>query len=289
LTRRSKDDTEHDTIHDPLNTIEMKGKLVLITGGAVGIGFCTATEFAKAGSRLILTDVNEEKLDEAAQKLREQGAEVYTYVNNVTDRAAVKKLARDVLAKFGELDVLINNAGVGLTKELKDTTYDDWEKLVNVNLWGPLHFIYAFLPSMIEHRSGHIVNISSGQAFYRLPTWGAYASIKLALGGISEVFYYELAEYGIKVTTVYPYMVNTGFYSDVKAETFGTKMAMKFLPYYAQSAEKVAKIIFKAVKKDKQTELVTLMNIPGYFSQVMPLTKRTISVMSNLFLAKHEK
>jgi short-subunit dehydrogenase len=268
---------------------KLKDKLVLITGGAAGIGLCTAGEFAKAGSRLILTDINPNKLDEAAEKLRGQGAEVTTYVNDVSDREAVHKLARDVLARFGQLDVLINNAGVGLTKELKDTTFAEWERLVNINFWGPLNFIYAFLPSMIERRNGHIVNLSSGQAFYRLPTWGAYASIKQALGGFSEVLYYELAEYDISVTTVYPFMVNTGFYSDVEAESFGTKMAMKLLPYYSQSAETVGKVIFKAVKKNKQTEMVTVMNMPGFYSQVMPLARKTMGKMTNLFLAKHEK
>ncbi len=268
---------------------KLKGKLVLITGGAAGIGFCTAEEFAKAGSRLILTDLDQARLDEAAKKLRAAGAEVYTYVNNVADRAAVEKLAQDVIARFGGLDVLINNAGVGLTKELKDTTYAEWEKLLNIDFWGPLHFVYAFLPSMIERRSGHIVNISSGQVFYRLPTWGAYAAVKMAVGGFSEVLHYELQEYGINVTTVYPYLVNTGFYNDVKAETFGTKLSMKLLPYYAQSPETLGKVILKAVKKNKQAELVTVMNIPGYYAQVMPLARKTIGFMSNLFLAKHDK
>lgn len=268
---------------------KLKDKWVLITGGAAGIGFCTAEEFAKAGSKLILTDINEAKLDEAAQTLRGRGAEVLTYINDVSDREAVHELADDVLHKTGGLDVLINNAGIGLSKELKDTTYDDWEKLIDINLWGPLHFIYAFLPSMLQRQGGHIVNVSSGQAFLRMPTWGAYAAIKLALGGFSEVLYFELAEYGVKVTTVYPYMVATGFYDEMEGESFASKMAMKLVPYYSHSPQKVGKIIFKAVKKNKMTEMVSIVNQMGFYSKFSSLLTKGMGHATNLVMATHEK
>lgn len=266
-----------------------RDKTVLITGGAAGIGLCTAGEFAQAGAKLILTDINNASLEEAAKKLREQGAEVDTYVNDVSDRAAVNKLAQDVLAKHGALDVLINNAGVGLTKELKDTTFEELERLVNINFWGVLNFIYAFLPSMIERGSGQIANLSSGQAFFRMPTWGAYSAIKAGLGAFSEVLHFELAEYGINVTTVYPYMVNTGFYDDVDAESFGTKWAMKLLPYYSQTPEKVGKIIFKAIKKKKMIEMVSVMNQVGFYSGFVPLARRGTGRMVNWLMAGHGK
>lgn len=264
-----------------------KDKTVLITGAAAGIGFCTAQEFAKDGASLILTDINEEALETAAQKLRETGAEVHTYVNDVTDRADVQRVAGEVLEKFGGLDVLINNAGIGLSKELKDTTFEDWQRLLAINMWGPLNFVYAFLPSMLQRQSGQITNVSSGQAFFRMPTWGAYSAVKLCVACFSEVLYYELFEYGIRVTTVYPYMVNTGFYDDVQGESFGTKMAMKLLPYYSQTPEKVGKIIFKAVKKKKRVEMVSLMNRIGNLKNFVPLADQGISLFTNWLMASH--
>jgi len=268
---------------------KVRGKTVLITGGASGIGLCTACEFAKAGSRLILTDIDEQKLAEAERVIRDLGAEVTTYVNDVRDRKAVEKLARDVLERFGNLDILINNAGVGLTKELKDTTMDEWKKLIDINLWGPLYFIYAFLPSMLEKHSGHIVNISSGQAFFRLPTWGAYAAIKLCLSAISEVLYFEMAPHKIKVTAVHPFMVNTGFYDTAAPETFGGKLSMKLLPFYSSTPDKVGKIIFNAVRKEKMFEMAHIFNTFGYYSKFSDVVNKGMGHMTTWFLAKHEK
>ena len=261
-------------------------KTVLITGGAAGIGKATAIEFAKAGANLIITDVSAENLDRAADEMRRQGYTVHAYRNDVTDREAVFELAQKINARFGGLDVLINNAGVGHHGEIADTSLEKWDLLIDVNLKGPLHFIYAFLPSMIEKRSGHIVNVSSGQAFFLLPTWGAYASIKLALGGLTDVMHYELAKHNIDVTVVYPFMVNTGFYNDVESETFGSKMSMKLLPYYSNSPETVGKIIFKAVKKGKTEEMVNVLNDIGYYSRLVKPVHAGMSMISNLFLAK---
>jgi len=162
-----------------------------------------------------------------------------------------------------------------------------WEKLVNINFWGPLYHIYAFLPDMIAKHRGHIVNVSSGQAFFRLPTWGAYAAIKLAIGAISEILHFEVKKHGIRVTTVYPFMVNTGFYNDVKGETFGARMSMKLLPFYSMTPEKVGKIIFKAVRKHEKVEMVSILNEVGYYSRMIPVVSDIMSTVTNRVLAKH--
>ena len=264
----------------------LRDKLVLITGGGAGIGLATAHQFGKAGARLILTDIDAEALLAAAEELTGKGYIVDTYVNDISDREAVEKLAETILEKYDGLDVLINNAGIGHNGELKDTTLEKWRALVEINLFGPLHYIYSFLPSMIEKKSGHIVTLSSGQAFFQLPTWGAYASIKLGLAGMSEILHYELAKYDIGVTTVYPFMVNTGFYDDVKADTFGSKMSMKLLPYYSNTPETVAKRILNAVKKGKSVEMVNLLNSVGFYSRFFRPVSASISILSNWFLAK---
>lgn len=240
---------------------DLRGKYVLITGGAQGIGLKTAQEFAAAGSHLILTDINEEALIIAKSKLlKHKHIDVQTFKVDVADRKAVQKMADDVLRRIGRVDILINNAGIGHQGTMEDTSLKTWKRLIDINLFGPLYHIYAFLPLMKTQGKGQIVNVSSGQAFFRLPTWGAYAAIKLAMGAISEILHYELRQYDIKVTTVYPYMVNTGFYKDVEAETLGTKLSMKLLPLYSQKPKTVAKRIFKAVEKGKRIEMVNVLN-----------------------------
>ena len=189
----------------------MKDKRVLITGGAAGIGLCLAREFAMAGSRLVITDINEVALEKAKAELLAMGASVLARRVDVADKQQVDDLAAEVAKELGGLDVLVNNAGVGHSGELVETSLDDWHRLVNVNFFGPLHHVYAFLPDMIRAGSGCIVNVSSGQAFFRMPTWGAYACVKLALGAFSEILGHELRKFGVGVTTVYPFMVDTGF------------------------------------------------------------------------------
>jgi NAD(P)-dependent dehydrogenase (short-subunit alcohol dehydrogenase family) len=264
----------------------MKDKRILITGAAQGIGFCLAEECVKAGCVCILTDINGPKLEAAAAKLRAAGGTIHKRQMDASNPEAVEALAKWVEDELGGLDVLVNNAGVGFLGELADTKISDWKRLINVNLWGPLYHTYAFLPSMIKRREGHIVNVSSGQAFFRLPTWGAYASIKLALGAFSELLSVELRKYDIHVTTVYPFMVNTGFYGDIKGETFMAKLSMRLVPYYSMSPQSVGRIIFKAIEKQKKVEMVSVFNGIGFMTRMIPPVAGIVDYAANLFLAK---
>lgn len=241
----------------------VKDKTVLITGAAGGIGLYLCSYFAEAGARLVLTDINEKTLKEAKKRLAKYPAEINTYAVDQRDKEAVETMAADVLKKIGTPDILINNAGIGYQSELADTSYETWQKLMNVNFWGALHFIYAFLPAMKEKQKGHIVNVATGQVFYRLPTWGAYTVTKTALAAFTDILRAEVDKDHIKVTTVYPYMVNTGFYKDVQAETLASKLSMVLLPLYSQSPETVAKIIFNAIVHEKPVEMVSPLNYLG--------------------------
>ncbi len=261
----------------------MENKRVLITGGARGIGLATARAFAAAGAELILTDLDEAALAAARDELA--AARVHTRRVDVTDAAAVAALAEWVESELGGLDVLINNAGIGHHGEIARTTLDTWRKLVAVNLMGPVHHLDAFLPGMIERGAGQVVNVSSGQAFFRMPTWGAYAAIKAALGVLSEVLHYEVRKHGIAVTTVYPYMVNTGFYDGVEGETWAGRLSMKLLPYYSDSPEKVGRRIFEAVRRRRRVELISPINEVAFYGRVLPLFNQLMSRTSAYFLA----
>ncbi|MCH2045491.1 MAG: SDR family oxidoreductase [Saprospiraceae bacterium] len=268
---------------------KFEGKYVLITGAAQGIGFHTAMQFAKAGANLILADINKEKLEAATEQLSNLSIDVLMYEVNVADKDEVQGMAKDIIEKIGRLDILINNAGVGYHGEMEDMTLSEWKRLIDVNLWGPLYHIYAFLPLMKKQGFGQIVNISSGQSFFRLPTWGAYASVKLALGVISEVLHYELKSYNIRLTTVYPYMVNTGFYNDVKTQGIGARLSMMLLPLYAQKPERVAKIIFRATQRKKRVEMVNILNSFAKYARSIAPVAHFMDTTTNFLLGKRKK
>jgi NAD(P)-dependent dehydrogenase (short-subunit alcohol dehydrogenase family) len=262
----------------------LPGRTVLITGAAGGIGAALAEVFAKAGANLVLTDLDARGLDRLEARYETEGITVWTHVCDVTDRDAVFALAERVNADTGGVDVLINNAGVGHHGKLEDTTLDDWRRLVEVNLFGPLHHVYAFLPSMKARRRGHVVNISSGQAFLRLPTWGAFAAIKAALSVFSDTLYYELRSRGVQVTTVYPHMVNTGFYEPAEdGDSAVHKWSMRLLPYYSDRPETVARVVLRAVQRGQREERTHLINDLGYFMNAVPplaeATRRVVNWM----------
>jgi short-subunit dehydrogenase len=264
-----------------------KGKRVLITGAAAGIGRELAKLFAKAGAGLVLVDRDAEALEKFANELRGGGAKVNTWKLNVADYEAVESAAKVENTSRGSIDILINNAGIGHSGELASTSLAQWRRLVDVNLFGPLNFIHAFLPFMIERGRGHIVNVASGQAFWRLPTWGAYASVKLALGAISELLHYEVARHNIKVTTVYPFMVNTGFYKGIEPKSFTGRLSMKLVPYCSMKPEKVANIIFRAVERGKNVEMVSPLNSLGKVVRFVPPVAHAVTwVTAKLFAEK---
>lgn len=266
--------------------MDPRNKIVLITGSARGIGFQTARKFANAGSRLVLTDLDGDALDEAAEQLDREGEVLETFTMDVSDRDAVEAMADDLLGDYGHLDVLINNAGIPLHEEFTETSVEDWEQVFGVNFFGPIYHIYAFLDEMIERGEGHIVNISSGQAFFLLPTWGAYATSKLALGGFSEVLHTELKKHNINVTTVYPYVVNTGFYTDVGIESLGSRLSMKFLELYAHSPQDIADKIFDATRNERKSEMTSVLNWAGYYMDFVPGMKNLVTRATDYLMSR---
>ena len=253
---------------------------VLITGGARGIGLCTARECNRLGARVILVDRDEKALKEAQAEL----GNVDIHVADITVRQSVEEMADTVLRKYGSLDVLVNNAGTGFHGSIAETSTTDWQKLLSVNLLGTLNVTYAFLPSLRAAGKGVIVNVSSGQAFIRMPTWGAYAAVKAALGVFSEVLYFEERKNGIHVATVYPFMVNTGFYKDVKGESWGHKLSMKALPLYSMSPETVARRIVRVIRGKQRIDLTHPINAFYWYGRLVPGFTQVTSTLSHLFL-----
>jgi NAD(P)-dependent dehydrogenase (short-subunit alcohol dehydrogenase family) len=259
-----------------------KGRLVVITGGAGGIGYALAQRFVAAGDRVVLSDLDGVALAEVKVELGP--SVVCVQQMDISNRKSVFEFANKVVTEFGPPDVLVNNAGIGHNGELLGTSIACWNRLLEVNLLGAIHHVDAFAHHMKGRKGSVIANVSSGQSFFRLPTWGAYAAVKAALGVYSEVLHHELRPRGIAVCTVYPFMVNTGFYREVEGGSLGTRISMKLLPWYSMSAASVANHIHRAIDGRRRLELVTPINRAAAVAAAMPVIPALIGWGANWFL-----
>lgn len=194
---------------------EFNDRTAVVTGSASGIGFETARCFARLGMRVALLDARGEAVTEAARRLNDDGATALGLAIDVTDEHAVQDAARHIVAEFGAVDLLMNNAAVfhrgGAIAAVEDEV---WRWLLNVNLLGPIHCVRSFLPYIRETgRGGHIVNTSSISGFVvRDRQNGAYAATKSALVSYSEALRFDLEDEGIGVSVVLPGAVASDFY-----------------------------------------------------------------------------
>ncbi|MGM9334811.1 SDR family oxidoreductase [Streptomyces murinus] len=194
------------------------GQLVLITGAGSGIGRATAFAFAEAGARLVAVDRDAEAAARTAELARLIGApEAWAETADVSDEQAMEKLAERVHRAYGVLDVLVNNAGIGLSGSFFATTTEDWRKVLDVNLWGVIHGCRLFGARMAERgQGGHIVNIASAAAFQPSRVLPAYSTSKAAVLMLSECLRAELASQAIGVTAICPGIVNTNITSTAR-------------------------------------------------------------------------
>lgn len=189
---------------------EFHGKVAVITGGASGIGLAMAEQFAREGMKIVLADIERTALDEAASNLKALGAEAIGVVTDVTKAEALVELEKRAVAKFGKVHVLCNNAGIGAHEDVPmwELPLSDWRWTLDVNLWGVIHGIKAFVPGMLAHgEEGHIVNTSSGNGgLVVLPSTPIYATSKSAVSTLTEALHYQLVGAGskIKVSVLYP-------------------------------------------------------------------------------------
>jgi NAD(P)-dependent dehydrogenase (short-subunit alcohol dehydrogenase family) len=186
---------------------ELRGKVAVVTGAASGIGLAMAERFAAEGMRLALADVEEDVLDKAAKRLAETGAEVIAVPTDASKSEAVDALADEVRARFGTFHVVCNNAGVsGHGFASWEGPLSDWEWVLGVNLWGVIHGVRAFLPTLLEQDEGNVVNTASLAALGTIPFMAPYSASKHAVLAISEALFHELAMLGsnVKVTVLCP-------------------------------------------------------------------------------------
>ncbi len=236
---------------------DFRNKVVVITGAGSGIGRATAMAFAGEGSKLHITDINKQRIDAVAEEIRRKGAEATPYVVDASNREAMKKFADEVFAAAGRVDILHNNAGIAVGCTIDKTSIEDWERVINVNLWGVIYGVHYFLPRMIEQGGGHIVNTASAAGLTGMPTLAPYTATKFALVGISEVMNIELRRYGIYTTALCPGIIATNIVKDSKIDICdkkGRSLKDSTVKFYAQRGappERVAKDVLRAVRKNR--------------------------------------
>lgn len=199
--------------------------VTIVTGASSGIGAATAKRLAASGARIVLAARNEDKLKALVSDITEAGGTATYRVTDVTDPDDLKALVGLAEETYGPVHILVNNAGLMLFSEWKDTAVDDWDRMIDTNLRGYLHAIAAVLPSMLERKSGRILNMSSVAGIHVGEGAGVYGATKFFIRGITESLRQEVGvESGIRVSMVSPGVIDTGW-ADKVSDAEGRKEA----------------------------------------------------------------
>jgi NAD(P)-dependent dehydrogenase (short-subunit alcohol dehydrogenase family) len=237
-----------------MQTDDLSGRTVLVTGAGSGIGRETALLSARRGARLVISDVNAAGLEETADAIRALGREVLAERVDVADREQMRAHAASVHEQLGPVDLLVNNAGVGLAGTFLDTPLEDWDWVVQINLMGVVHGCHFFVPPMAERGSGHVVNVSSMAGYNASPTLPAYSATKFAVLGLSEALREELKPTGVGVTAICPGLINTPITRNTRMRGEAADQRDKAIKLYERrnyTPARVAENILTAVQRGR--------------------------------------
>ncbi len=201
----------------------LRDQTVVVTGAGSGIGRATAVAAAAAGARVVAADIHADRLAELATELG--GRMLLTRVVDVADREQMRAFADAVHAQVAAVDLLVNNAGVALGGTFLETSLDDWDWLLGINLKGVVHGCHFFAPRMVDRKRGHIVNIASILGIHATPNVTAYVASKFAVLGLSRSLRSELAVHNVGVTAVCPGMIATAIVADGRLSGARTEAA----------------------------------------------------------------
>ncbi|MCV7078972.1 SDR family NAD(P)-dependent oxidoreductase [Mycobacterium szulgai] len=191
------------------------GRGAVITGGASGIGFATALEFARRGAKLVLADVDKPNLEQAVTRLRNDGFEAHGIMCDVRHLDEVVHLADEAFRLLGQVDVVFSNAGIVVAGPIAEMTNDDWRWVIDIDLWGNIHAVEAFLPRLLEQGTGgHIAFTASFAGLVPNAGLGAYGVAKYGVVGLAETLAREVKDNGIGVSVLCPMVVETKLVSN---------------------------------------------------------------------------
>jgi NAD(P)-dependent dehydrogenase (short-subunit alcohol dehydrogenase family) len=269
--------------------IDLRDKVVVVTGGSRGLGLVLARELVSEGARVAICARDEAELDRARTQLERSGADVLPVVCDVTSRDQVDAMLARVRERLGPVDILINNAGVIQVGPMEEMTAEDYENALRVHFWGPLFTTLGVLPEMRRRRAGRIVNIASIGGKISIPHLLPYSASKFALVGFSEGLRGSLARDGIYVTTVCPGLMRTGsprnaWFKGRYREEFAWFSIGDALPVVSMAATRAARRILDACR-DGDAELTMPFSafliklnglFPGVGADVVSLAERLL-------------
>jgi len=264
----------------------LKDRVVVVTGAGSGIGRASAEAFAAEGARVHVADVVPERVEQVVTALRSAGHTATGHEVDVGDEAEVKGLAARVLEAEGRVDVVHNNAGVGLGKPFLQTSQEDWDWIVRVNFWGVVYGCRAFLPAMLEQGQGTLVNTASVFGLLGAPNVTAYTATKFAVVGFSESLHLEVMDRGVTVAAVCPGLIATRIIDDGRVsradDPDGRKAATSFARHGARP-EAVARDVVRGVKKGR-----TLIVTPRH-ARALAATRRLLPGVQQWFAARLDR
>ncbi len=268
----------------------LRGKVVLITGAASGLGRELALSFAGEGSDLVLVDISSEELAGTAAMTERLGARTMSRTVDVSSYAAMSELADEVLAEWGRVDVLVNNAGVGVGGGLHSIPVEDIEWITGINLMGEVYGTRVFLPRMIERRSGHVINVASLSGLVALPGHIAYTTSKFGIVGFSQSLWAEVRRYGIGVTLVCPGGMKTNIISHTRMHAENERQR-RFQDRFAEILDNAmdpkdaADRVMKAVKKGRFLVLLgPEAYLMYYINRVFPMFVMRVTAAVNYLM-----
>lgn len=229
--------------------MKLKDKVVVITGAGSGIGRQLAVQFASEQCRLALSDVNLNGLEETSAQLNLADDRLVTQLVDVSDRLVMEQFADDVVEKFGQVDVVVNNAGITSVGPLDEVSYETFEQIINVNMWGVVYGSRAFLPHLKKRPEAVLANVSSINGMVPFINNGPYNMSKYAVYGLNETLMLELRDTSVQLLSIHPGGIDTNIANS--AIDTNEKMKTGFSKLAATSAEQAASAIVSAVRRRK--------------------------------------
>jgi NAD(P)-dependent dehydrogenase (short-subunit alcohol dehydrogenase family) len=230
----------------------MRFKTIAISGSGSGLGEALAYRFAKGGYRVAVSDVDPQRAQKVFENIQQQGGDGFAMGLDVTSESDWQALYQRVSDEWGGLDVLVNNAGVAAAGRLEDSSIEDWNWVLDIDLMGVIRGCHRFVPLFRSQRGGHIVNVASFAGMMPVPALSAYATAKAGVVALSEQLRVDLVGSGVGVSVLCPAFVDTRLLETLRSnDDKAKKMASKWMSNSPITAEKVAEDVFKAVKEDR--------------------------------------
>ena len=240
-------------------------KCAIVTGAASGIGEAIAEELAQRGVEVVLADRQEDLAEEVAHRIRESGGQATATPLDVRELGRFRAVVEETVRRTGRLDYLFNNAGIGVSGEMKDYEPADWDDVLDVNLRGVVYGVQAAYPVMVRQGFGHLINTASIAGLIPTPITGSYTTTKHAVVGLSRALRIEAKEYGVKVSVLCPGVIRTpilegGRYGRLKFEVDMGRMRETWERLRPMDPAVLARKAVRAVERNR-----AIIVVPGWW------------------------